>query len=204
MDLHPSQKVLLDFLKKNPAIDGFSLWGIARHTGLKNAQNISHHLRQLEKKGMLRRDSQLNKWVVLKQPVDDIAYVNVYGFAQCGLKSDAVSLGEPEDRIVISTRMFGIKDPHEVFAVRARGDSMEPYITNDDYVLFRRAQHAPPSGSIALVIDEDEPRIKKVTIQDDFMVLTSSNGKYQPKVVKDPDSVTICGHAVGVIKTGGL
>ena len=55
-DLHPIQQKIYDLIKKGYQ-DNLSLREIAAIIGEKNHQNVAHHIKQLEKKGYIRREN---------------------------------------------------------------------------------------------------------------------------------------------------
>ena len=81
------------------------------------------------------------------------------------------------------------------FAVRVRGDSMEPLISNGGYA-FIRQQEEINNGEIALVKTageyEDEVTIKRVRFLNGKVQLISENPAYQP-MVYDIDRIKILG-----------
>ncbi|MDR3547692.1 MAG: S24 family peptidase [Candidatus Pacebacteria bacterium] len=201
MQLHPNQAKLLKYLKGLEDLEGLSLWDIARETNLNNAQTVSHHLKQLERYGYLRRDlADPNQFEILKDPIEDVLYINLFGFAQCGNETDFFSTGNLKEKIAISTRLFGISSAQNSFLVRAKGDSMSPEIAEKDLVLFDR-QTDVDSGSIALVIDDEEPKIKKVFKKSrNEYILNSLNKKVEDKIVKVGTDFRILGLAKTVIR----
>ena len=69
----------------------------------------------------------------------------------------------------------------EYFALRIKGDSMEPRMFEGDTVIVRH-QPSVESGEIAIVaINGDEATCKKVTFTSDGMILNSLNPKYEPR-----------------------
>ncbi len=193
--LHPKQVAILEVLKRG--VEGMSLREIGREIGVRSPATVSHHIRQLEKKGYLRRHpSHPSQYTLLKDPVKDIVYVNLYGLASCGaggFLADENIL----DRIPLSTRLFGVTD--RSFLVRARGDSMEPAISDGDLVLVDQ-QPCLETNAMALVVCEEEPRIKKVIFAGDQVVLASLNPTYPPEVYKKGTSLTIVGRVRSIIK----
>lgn len=201
MPLTGNRLQLLKYLKGIEDLEGLSLWDIARETGLKNAQTVSHHLKQLEKFGYLRRDiSDPSKFEILKDPVEDVVYIQLFGFAQCGNEADFFSEGNLKEKVAISTRMFGIPRPQDSFLVRARGDSMSPEIDNNDLVLLER-QNDAEDGNIALVIDNGDPKIKKIFKKGrKEYLLTSINKKHPDKIVRSGRSFRVLGLAKAVMR----
>lgn len=199
MQLHPSQQTLLKFLISNKdALEEMSLWQIAKETNLGSAQNVVHHLRQLEKKGYLRRGDN-STFEILRNPIEDVITVNRYGMASCGHASDMVSDSNLEEKISISTKLFNITDPYSIFAVRANGDSMSPSINSGDLVLFQKTYDVDSPGQLSLVLHNSEPKIKKVVKEGNDIILRSSNPEYQDVKVKKNDDFEIIGVAKAVI-----
>ncbi len=198
--IHESQKKLLKFLKGVEDLEGMSYWEIARETGLTNAQNVVHHLKQLEKLGYLRRDlTNPNIFEVLKDPIEDVIYLNLHGFAQCGNRSDFFSETNIKDKIAISTKLFGISNPSKSFIIKAKGDSMEPEISENDLIIFE-ARDTVDESNTALVSDEGICKIKQVFYLKDGILLKSWNKKHADKKVTDKKNFHILGVAKHLIK----
>ncbi len=197
--LHDKQIKLIEYLKGIEDLEGISYWQIARETGLGNAQTVKHHLNQLEKLGYLRRNlSNPSQFEVLKSPVEDISYISLYGFAQCGNDAEFFSEGNLDDKIAISTKLFGISDLANTFAVRAKGDSMSPDILDNDIVIFQK-QNSVDTGTIALVLDDGECKIKQIIKKDSSgLILRSTNRSYTDKHV-DGGEFHVLGLAKGIM-----
>lgn len=199
MKLHSSQLKLIKFLKGIDDLDGISYWDIARETDLKNAQNVIHHLGQLEKLGYLRRDpSNSTKFEILKDPIEDVVYLNLFGFANCGNESEFFSETNSKEKIAISTKLFGISNPENYFVVKAKGDSMSPDIFENDLVIFE-SKNDIDSGNIALVLDNNEPKIKQVIKGQKEIILHSLNKSHKDKIIKRGNDFIILGVAKNVI-----
>lgn len=200
--LHEKQIKLLDYLGKIKSLEGLSYWHIARETALNNAQTVKHHLNQLEKHGYFRRNlSNPFLFEILKKPVEDIAYIPLYGFAQCGNDAEFFSDGNLDDEVAVSTKLLGISNLSETFAVRAKGDSMVPKILDNDLVIFQK-QDDVDTGSIGLVMDNGEPKIKEVIKNDDKqqIILRSLNKTRHPdKIIPYGEDFSVVGLIRGVI-----
>ncbi len=193
--LHATQEAILEVLKRG--VEGLSLRDIAREVEVRSPATVAHHLRQLEKKGYLRRNpANPSEYTLLKDPVKDIAYVNLYGWASCG-PGEFLAETNVRDRVPLSTRLFGVTD--RSFLVRARGDSMVPAIADGDLVLVERKPRVE-TNAVALVICGEEPRIKKVIFAGDRVVLASLNPAYPPEVYGEGEALVILGEVKGVIK----
>ena len=67
-----------------------------------------------------------------------------------------------------------------LFALKIKGDSMEPRMVSGDVVVVRK-QEDINSGEVAIVmIGDEEATCKKVTKHSDGLVLISNNPKYAP------------------------
>ncbi|MCD6226033.1 winged helix-turn-helix transcriptional regulator [bacterium] len=193
-ELHQKQKAILEVLKRGE--EGLSLRDIAEEIGVNSPNTVLYHMNQLEKKGYLRRDPvNPANYIILKDPIKDITYVNLYGMAQCGPEG---LLAEENiiDRIPLSTKTFGVSD--QVFLVKARGDSMEPLIFENDLVLAFK-QPDLETGEIGVVVHNDEPKIKKIIKIGKKYVLESLNSRYFPEEIKSEDSFQIIGKVKNII-----
>jgi len=193
-ELHPKQKAILEVLKKGK--EGLSLRDIAKEIGVSSPNTVLHHIGQLEKKGYLRRNpANPANYTILRDPIKDITYVNLYGMAQCG--SEGLLAEERViDRIPLSTKTFGVSD--QVFLVKARGSSMEPYIFGNDLVLVASQPEVEP-GEIGMVIHNSEPKIKKIIQLGRKYILESLNPKYSLEIIQPNDDFRIVGKVKNVI-----
>ncbi|MBQ6895722.1 MAG: helix-turn-helix domain-containing protein [Oscillospiraceae bacterium] len=67
-----------------------------------------------------------------------------------------------------------------LFALKLKGDSMEPRMANGDVVIVRKQDNIE-SGEVAIVmVDNQEATCKKVVKHSDGLVLISNNPKYAP------------------------
>jgi repressor LexA len=197
--LHSKQKAILEILKRGE--ENLSLRDIAEEIGVNSPNTVLHHIKQLEKKGYLRRDPvNPANYIILKDPIKDITYINLYETpAQCG-SNGLLAEENVIDRIPLSTKTFGVSD--RVFLVKARGDSMEPFIFENDLVLVLK-QPDVESGEVGVVIHNNEPKIKKIIKVGRKYVLESLNPKYSPEVINTEDDFYIVGKVKSVIHFTG-
>lgn len=176
--LHPVQEKLIDLLEKN--IDSpLTIRELQEIIGASSTSVVAHHIGQLEKKGYLKRNQNNPRdyTVIGLKPENPIAYINMYGLAQCGPNGSLLD-GNPEDRIPISSRLinFPISD---AFMVKAKGDSMEPKIHEGDILIAQKASNVL-SGMTYVCVNDGKTIIKKVIIDSNKVVLLSYNDKYSP------------------------
>ena len=93
---------------------------------------------------------------------------------------------------------------HADFALRCKGDSMEPTLRDGDLVLIRQQPEVEP-GQIAAVNINNETTLKHVYPQENGILLVADNPQYQPVFVPigAGDEILIHGLAVGYTRLFG-
>ena len=158
--LHNIQEQLLELLIKNS--DALlTIREMQISLGISSTSVVAHHLAQLEKRGHLKRNPHNPRdYQVLHQgPEKEIAWLNLYGFAQCGQNGTFLD-NHPIDRIPIATRLLSFPSS-EGFLVKAKGNSMAPRINEGDFVIGRRA-HDARNGALVICVNNNEALIKKI------------------------------------------
>ena len=191
--LNPKQQKLYELLLQ--ANEKLTLDAMREELDVESINTVVHHLKQLEKKGYIRRYGDNGRIEVLSQPIRDIVYLGLYGMARCGpngfFNDDNVI-----DRIPFPARQLRV-DP-DSFLVEARGDSMEPMIHDKDLVLLDRSP--VENGDVAVVVYEGGAVLKKIHKERGRVVLQSLNPKYQ-SIVADPREVNAVGTVRGVVRS---
>lgn len=197
--LHPLQKKLLDYLKKEGELEGLTLRELGEILHIDHPYKIAYHLKQLEEKGYLRMNpANPNDYQVLKDPIEDVMYVNLYELpARCGRGEPLFVQDRVLRRIPISTKEFGVNA--SAFLVQAKGNSMEPKIHDGDYVLGQMQPDVNYQGQTAIVLHNEVPKIKRVSKVGKRYVLGSLNPEYTDQLVLTRDRFRIVGVVKGVI-----
>lgn len=171
--LHPTQEKLLNLLKKH-VDEPLTLRDLQDLLGLSSPSLVQHHVLQLVEKGYLRRNpsNPRDYQVLAESPDKRIAYVNVYGLAECGPKGSVLD-GNPVDMIPLGSKFLGFPSA-EAFAVRARGTSMLPHIKTGDLVIARRTNDYK-NGDVVVCVNNGEALIKKIVVRDKHVILFSFN-----------------------------
>jgi len=177
-ELHPIQERLIKILLDN-ADDPLTISALQQLLRVSSKSVVVHHLRQLEKKGHLKRNphNPRDYHIMSDGPERQFTYLNLYGLAYCGPHGSMLD-GNPLDRIPIPTRMiaFPAKD---AFLVQAKGDSMAPRINNGDLVIARRTD-VVDNGRVVICVNDGEAIIKKLQKEVHSCLLVSTNPKYPP------------------------
>lgn len=189
--LHAKQSQILELLKDNRE-SPLTMKDLSHEVGIDSPGVLYHHLRQLEKKGYLKRNPNNSKdYVVLDKPEASVVYVGKYGDAQCG--PEGIMLDEsPEEYIPIASSLLRFP-ASEAFIVDAKGDSMEPKIYEGDVVIAKR-QNSAENNDLVVCSYNEKVIIKKLILGTNGAGLYSLNSQKHPVIsVNDDDSFFIAG-----------
>jgi repressor LexA len=174
-----SQRRILEFIKKEIELKGYppSVREICEAVNLKSTSTVHGHLEQLEKRGLIRRDSTKPRAMeVLENPLSKGRSVPLVGRVTAGIPILAEE--NIEDYIVLPQDLVGAED--ELFALRVRGESMiRAGILNGDYIIVRKQSHAD-NGDIVVAMIEDEATVKRIFFERDGVRLQPENPYYDP------------------------
>lgn len=195
-ELHPKQKQILELLKDN-SDSPLSIKDLSNAVEIKSPGVLYHHLRQLEKRGHIKRNPQNSKdYVVLDSPEKSVVYIGKYGAAQCG--PNGIMLEEtPEEYIPIASSLIRFAS-NDAFIVEAKGDSMEPKIYSGDIVIAKK-QNVPNNGDVIVCTYRDKVIIKQFKSANGFVSLYSFNHTHDPIPVSADDTLVIAGVVKNVI-----
>jgi repressor LexA len=175
--LHPTQIKLLNLLKRN-VIEPLTIRELQEELDISSTSVVFHHLQQLEKKGMIKRNpSNPGDYQILSDSDNQIVYLNLYGLAECGPNGRILD-GNPVDRIPMPSKILGIPGDN-AFLVKANGDSMSPKINHGDLVVAIRSNNAQ-SGAIVVCVNDNMALIKKIDFTNGKIFLHSINDSYMP------------------------
>ena len=174
-----SQRRILEFIKKEIELKGYppSVREICEAVNLKSTSTVHGHLEQLEKRGLIRRDSTKPRAMeVLENPLSKGRSVPLVGRVTAGIPILAEE--NIEDYIVLPQDLVGSED--ELFALRVRGESMiRAGILNGDFIIVRKQSHAD-NGDIVVAMIEDEATVKRIFFERDGVRLQPENPYYDP------------------------
>lgn len=175
--LHPAQQKLLDLLAKH-VDEPLTIRELQESIDASSTSVVVHHIVQLERKGYLKRDpNNPRDYIVLDGPEKQVAYLNMYGLAQCGPKGSVLD-GTPVDKIPISTRLLTFPSS-EGFLIKAKGDSMIPKINEGDVVIAQKSVSAD-NGNMVVCVNNGEALIKRIQKERNNIILSSLNPRYDP------------------------
>jgi len=198
------QEKILDFISKSIKDTGYppSVREIAKAVKLSSSATVHSHLKKLEEKGYLKRDSSKPRAISLltgydneieKTNFSNMVYVPVVGKIAAGTP---ILAEENIDDYFPLTPDF-IKGKKEVFIFHVRGDSMvNAGILDRDYIIVRK-QESAINGEIIVALLDDEATVKRFFKTDKNIKLMPENDYMEPIIAKD---VKIIGKVIGVIR----
>ncbi|MBR6005692.1 MAG: helix-turn-helix domain-containing protein [Clostridia bacterium] len=102
--------------------------------------------------------------------------IPVLGYVRAGRPNEAAQ------QVLGYESRGGLRFPSgELFALKIRGDSMEPRFAEGDTVIVRREDMAP-DGSVCVALIGDEATVKKAEMKNGNIILTALNPAYEPLV----------------------
>ena len=205
-DLTARQRRILEFIRDWVERYGYppSVREIGEAVGLVSPSSVAYQLKELERKGFLRRDPNRPRAVDVRPPSDMIddeaaraqrptpAYVPLLGRIAAGgpiLAEQAV-----EDIFPLPRELVG---EGEVFMLQVKGDSMlDAAICDRDWVVVRQ-QPTANSGEIVAAMLDGEATVKTYRRRDGHVWLMPQNSAFDPI---PGDTATIMGRVVAVLR----
>jgi repressor LexA len=205
-DLTARQRRILEFIRDWVERYGYppSVREIGEAVGLVSPSSVAYQLKELERKGFLRRDPNRPRAVDVRPPADLMddetaraqrpapAYVPMLGRIAAGgpiLAEQAV-----EDIFPLPRELVG---EGEVFMLQVKGDSMlDAAICDGDWVVVRQQPTANAGDIVAAMID-GEATVKTYRRRDGHVWLMPQNPAFDPI---PGDDATILGRVVAVLR----
>jgi repressor LexA len=183
-----------------------SLREIGDSVGLSSISSVSHQLTQLELRGFIRRDPNLNRAIeilveldgnpdAVRVREDDIVHVPLVGRIAAGIPITAEQ--NVDDIFALPRQMVG---QGNVFMLKVQGDSMiDAAICDGDYVVVREQKTAENGDIVAAMLDH-EATVKVFKQRDGNTWLLPRNSAYEPI---DGSFAEVMGKVVAVIRSVG-
>ncbi|MFY1633156.1 transcriptional repressor LexA [Solwaraspora sp. WMMB335] len=205
-ELTARQRRILEFIRTWVDRHGYppSVREIGEAVGLVSPSSVAYQLKELERKGFLRRDPNRPRAVDVRPPTEAVddeaeralrptpAYVPMLGRIAAGgpiLAEQAV-----EDVFPLPRELVG---EGEVFMLQVKGDSMiDAAICDGDWVVVRQ-QPTADSGEIVAAMIDGEATVKTYRRRDGHVWLMPQNAAFDPI---PGDEATIMGRVVAVLR----
>jgi repressor LexA len=189
------QREIYDFIRSKIESRGYgpTVREIGQAFDIKSPNGVMCHLKALEKKGLIKRETFSARAIQLLDYHLGSASLPLLGSVAAGSPTQAVA---QEDRLDFG-ELFGGSNH---YALRVRGVSMiDDHIADGDYVVIRKQETADNGERVVAMID-NEVTLKRYYKEKSAVRLEPANGTMDPIVV-DPNSDTrILGVLVGVLR----
>ncbi|MBN1475758.1 transcriptional repressor LexA [Candidatus Sumerlaeota bacterium] len=202
MPLTRRQRQILDFISSFISEQGYSpsLEEIGEGLGLSSLATIHKHLKNLERKGMIRRQWNHSRSIQLVDP------------AQAALMEQAIDLpllgrvaaGQPIEAIR-DERTFSVPQSmvtlgRQTYVLEVEGDSMiEEHIADGDYIVVESRETAMPGETVVALVEGENVTVKKYFPEGELIRLQPANAQLAPIMVQ-ADQVQIQGVVVGLMR----
>jgi repressor LexA len=191
------QKQMVDFLENYISQHGYAptLAEVGEYFGLSSLATVHKHLRNLEQKGMIRRQHNHSRALELARAPENLSRrVELLGQVAAGTPIEAI-----ENRESISVPEEFVRRDN-TFCLRVRGDSMiDDGIRDGDYIIVEGRESAD-NGETVVALIGTEATVKKFFREPDGRVrLQPANAAMQPIMV-DPADLAIRGVVVGLMR----
>ncbi len=187
------QKEIYEFLKDKIMNRGYgpTVREIGSQFGIRSPNGVMCHLKALEKKGLITRESHMSRAIQLTESPALRMSLQLSGQIAAG----SPLLAEEQDERVDFGPLF---DTEGHFCLRVKGDSMiEDQIADGDYVIVRR-QSTCRNGEIAVaLIEGEDATLKRFYKESNRIRLEPANSKMKPIY---SNNVEVLGVVVGVIR----
>lgn len=191
-----NRQKILDFIKSEIEIKGYppSVREICAAVGLKSTSTVHAHLNQLEKQGLIRRDSTKPRALeVLDGSHQRGRSVPLVGRVTAG--QPILAIENIEDYIVLPHSMVG---SDELFCLRVQGESMiEAGILDGDIVVLRQQDTAENGEIVVAMVENDEATLKRIYYEENRVRLQPENSTMDPIYA---DSATVLGKLVALFR----
>ncbi|MBB2944353.1 repressor LexA [Actinoplanes lutulentus] len=166
---------------------------IGAAVGLVSPSSVTHHLKVLERHGLLRREPHGSRAVDVRSPsTDRTISVPVLGAIAAG--TPILAEENVDDHLTVSAGMVG---HGTFFALNVKGDSMIDAAICDGDVVVVRQQPVAENGDIVAAMIEGEATVKVLRRRGSRVELVPRNPVYQ--VIPGDDAVVL-GKVVCVIR----
>jgi repressor LexA len=196
--LNERSREILEYIHRFTRDKGFppTIREIGEAFHISSTNGVRYYLSLLEKGGHLKRRGKISRGIETFARANRISGIPILGRVAAGAP---ILAEESFEGRLEPGEMFG--DPHGLFALRVRGDSMTGAgMLPNDYVVVRHQEQAS-AGDVIVALLEDEATVKYYQPRRDHVELVAANPAYQPIVVTPESRFQILGVVKGVVRT---
>ncbi len=187
------QRDIYNFLKDKIVNRGYgpTVREIGAHFGIRSPNGVMCHLKALEKKGLITRESHMSRAIQLSESPQERMSLPLAGQIAAGSPVLAV---QQEEKINFES----LFDNEDHFCLRVKGESMiEDHLADGDYVIVHKQSSCRDGEIVVALVDGEEATLKRFYREPNRVRLEPANAKMKPIF---SDNVEILGTLVGVIR----
>ncbi len=191
--LTPRQREIYEFLKDKIVNRGYgpTVREIGTHFEIKSPNGVMCHLKALEKKGLITRESHMSRAIQLTDSPQKRMSLPLAGQIVAGQPVEAV---EDVDRVDFAN----LFDTDDHFCLRVKGDSMiEDSIAEGDYVVVKKKNEARNGEIVVALVEGQDATLKRFYREGGRFRLEPANSSMEPIFA---DEVDVLGVVVGVVR----
>lgn len=186
------QRKVYEFIREKIRHRGYgpTVREIGAEFQISSPNGVMCHLKALEKKGLISREPNMSRAIMLAEGVENTG-LPLAGRIAAGVLHEAV---EQDERIDFG-ELFSADD---MFVLEVSGDSMiEDQIADGDYVVIRKQKTAQKGQIVVALTDDNEATLKRWYPEGNRIRLAPANRKMKPIYVKN---ARVLGVVVGVVR----
>lgn len=193
VNLTTRQKEIYDFLRDKILNRGYgpTVREIGTHFGIRSPNGVMCHLKALERKGLISRESHMSRAIQLSDSPASRMSLPLAGQIAAGIPV----LAEQQEERVDFSHLF---DTEDHFCLRVKGDSMiEDQIAEGDFVIIKRQSDAHDGEIVVALVDGVDATLKRFYREPSRIRLEPANNTMKPIY---SNRVEVLGVLVGVIR----
>lgn len=186
------QRAIYDFLKDKIINRGYgpTVREIGTKFGIRSPNGVMCHLKALEKKGLITRESHMSRAIQLSEPLSKMS-LPLAGRIAAGSPLMAIEQSEQID----FSSLFN-SDNH--FCLQVTGNSMiEAQIADGDYVVVRKQKTCRDGDIVVALVNGEDATLKRFYKEPNRFRLEPANSSMQPIF---SSHVEVMGVVTGVIR----
>lgn len=196
------QKDILDVIKKTTASKGYppTVREIGAKVGLSSSATTYFHLKKLEEKGYIKKDSSKNRTIELLVPNeylqsnDKVVEVPLLGKVTAGSPIEAIEM--PDEFFSLPVGL--IPNKKEVFTLRVSGESMiNVGIYDGDIIIVQKQNTANNGDTVVAMTEENTVTVKTFYKENGYIRLQPENDFMTPIILP---TCTILGKVIGLYR----
>lgn len=200
--LTEKQEYILQILKQLKAKNGYAptVREIGAAANLHSPATIHFHLKKLEEKGFIKKDTSKNRTIEILVPNEfeetneNIVEVPLLGKVTAGTPIEAIET--PDEYFSLPANL--VTNKKEVFTLKVSGESMINVGIYDGDILIVERQNTAKNGDTVVAMNKDnEATVKTFYKENGHFRLQPENDTMDPIIL---DQVTILGKAIGLYR----